>query len=155
MGIRRGRYQQGGRRVAGIFEVNLAFYWFIVYSVQSLVVQWDAHSPEVSMNLIRTAKVCVPWFASFHKRSSKFPAEHLSLLRNDLLPFSSPLFLRYSIFCQQLFLSVNIVVWYQFTVTCIENFASEFEVWGLSDGKKVQDYKYVFGSSMTFQRRKE
>ena len=26
LGIRRGRYKQRGRRVAGIFEVNLAFY---------------------------------------------------------------------------------------------------------------------------------
>ena len=34
---------------------DFVFYLFIV-------VQWDAHSPEVSMN-IRTAKVCVPWFA--------------------------------------------------------------------------------------------
>ena len=52
LGIRRERYRHGGRRVAGIFEVNFVFYFFIV-------VQRDAHSPEVSMN-IRTAKVCVP-----------------------------------------------------------------------------------------------
>ena len=51
--------------------------------------------------------------------------------------------------------SVKIVVLYQFTVACIENFASKVEVWGLWDGKKVQDCDYVFGSSTTFQRRKE
>ena len=55
LGIRRGRYRHGGRRVAGMFEVNLVFYWFIV-------VQWGVPSPEVSMN-IRTAKVWAPWFA--------------------------------------------------------------------------------------------
>ena len=37
----------------------------------------------------------------FHRRSSKFPAEHLSLFRNDLPPFLSSLFLLYSILGQQ------------------------------------------------------
>ena len=55
----------------------------------TFVVQWDAHSPEVSMN-IWTAKVCIPWFATL---SSKFPAEHLSLLLEWFTPFLSPLFL--------------------------------------------------------------
>ena len=31
---------------------------------------------------------------------------------------------------------VNIVVLYQFTVTCTENLASNVEAWGLSDGKE-------------------
>ena len=53
------------------------------------------------------------------------------------------------------YLSVNIVVLYQFMVTCIENFASKAEARGLSDGKKVQGCDYVFGSLTTFQRRKE
>ena len=53
------------------------------------------------------------------------------------------------------YLSINIVVLYQFTVTWIENFVSKVEAWGLSDGKKVQDCDYAFGSSTTFQRRKE
>ena len=52
------------------------------------------------------------------------------------------------------YLSINIVVLYQFTVTWIENFVSKVEG-GLSDGKKVQDCDYAFGSSTTFQRRKE
>ena len=52
------------------------------------------------------------------------------------------------------YLSVNIVVLYQFMVTCIENFASKAEARGLSDGKKVQGCDYVFGSLTTFQRKK-
>ena len=37
---------------------------------------------------------------------------------------------------RQRLLSVKILVLYQFTVACIENFASKVEAWGLSDGKK-------------------
>ena len=81
----------------------------------TFVVQWDAHSPEVSMN-IWTAKVCIPWFATL---SSKFPAEHLSLLLEWFTPFLLPLFLLYSIFVSSFYSSINIVVLYQFTVTCI------------------------------------
>ena len=44
-------------------------------------------------------------------------------------------------------------------VTYIENFASkvegQVEAWNLLDGEKVEDCEYVFGSSTTFQRRKE
>ena len=52
----------------------------------------------------------------FHRRSSKFPAEHLYLLLEWFTPIS---------FCTvfwviSFYLSVNIVL-YQFTVTCIEN----------------------------------
>ena len=77
----------------------------------------------------------------FHRRSSKFPAEHLSFCT--------------VFWVSSFYLSVNIVVLYQFTATCIENFASKVEARGLSNGKKVQDGDYVFGSSATFQRRKE
>ena len=44
--IRRGRYKHGGPRVAGIFEVNLAFYWFIVtqlHSVRSILSFSEVH----------------------------------------------------------------------------------------------------------------
>ena len=55
------------------------------------------------------------------------------------------------------YLSVYIVVLYQFAITCIENFADKAEARGFSNGKKVQDcdYLYVFGLSRTFPRRKE
>ena len=80
LGIQRGRYKHGGRRVAGIFVVNLVFYWFIV-------VQWDAHSPEVSMN-IRTAKVSVPWFAILSIEGHPNFLQNIFLCYwNDLLPF--------------------------------------------------------------------
>ena len=82
----------------------------------TFVVQWDAHLPEVSMN-IWTDKVCIPWFAIL---SSKFPAEHFSLWLEWFTPFLSPLFLLYSILVSSFYLIVNIVVLYQFTVTCIE-----------------------------------
>ena len=43
-----------------------------------------------------------------------------------------------------------------FTVTCIENFASKvWSVRSLGRKKKVQDCDYVFESSTTFQRKKE
>ena len=92
----------------------------------------------------------------FHRRSAKCPAEHLSLL----LEWFTPFFYHHNSFCTVFwvscfYLSANIVVLYQFTVTCIENFASKVEGWGLSDGKKVQDCDYVFRLSIMFQRRKE
>ena len=69
----------GGRRVAGVFQVSLVFYWFIVVR--------DAHSPEVSMN-IRTAKVCVPWFAILSIEGyPNFPQSIFLCCWNDLLPF--------------------------------------------------------------------
>ena len=48
------------------------------------------------------------------------------------------LFYRHNSFCtvfwvSSFYLSVNIVVLYQFAITCIENFADKVEVWGLSD----------------------
>ena len=60
-------------------------------------------------------------------------------------------------------LSVNNVVLYQFTVPGHAyrklRILSWSQAWveasSLSDGKKVQDCDYVFGSSTTFQRRKE
>ena len=61
LGIRRGRYTHGGRRAEGIFEVNLAcidLLYTATHWTVTFVVQWHAHSPEVSVN-IRTAKVVV------------------------------------------------------------------------------------------------
>ena len=49
-------------------------------------------------------------------------------------------------------LSVNIMV-YQFMVTCIENFTSKVEVWGLLDGKKR--FKIVIIFSGCRQRSRE
>ena len=55
-----------------------------------------------------------------------------------------------TVFCvSSFYLSLNIVVLRQFTVTCIESCMS------LGRKKSVQDYDCVFGSSTTFQRRKE
>ena len=45
---------------------------------------------------------------------------------------------------RQRLLSVKIVVLYQFTVACIENFASKVETWGLSDGKKGSRLRLCF-----------
>ena len=42
------------------------------------------------------------------------------------------------------YLSINIVVLYQFTVTWIENFVSKVEAWGLSDGKKGSRLRLCF-----------
>ena len=41
-------------------------------------------------------------------------------------------------------LSVNIVVLYQLTVTCLENFPFKVEAWGLSDGEKVSRLRLCF-----------
>ena len=41
-------------------------------------------------------------------------------------------------------LSLNIVVLYQFTVTCIENFTSKLEAWGLSNGGKGSRLRLCF-----------
>ena len=50
-----------------------------------------------------------------------------------------------SVFCvSSSHLSVNIVVLYQFTVTCIENFPSKVEAWGLSDGEKGSRLRLCF-----------
>ena len=62
-------------------------------------------------------------FQYFHRRSSKFPVEHLSLLLEWYSPFFIAIILsvQYSVFwVSSFYLSVNIVVLYQFTVTCIE-----------------------------------
>ena len=57
---------------------------------------------------------------------------------------------------QQLYLSVNIVVLYQFMVTCIEKFTSKVETSGFSVGKKGSRLQYyIFMLSTTFLRRKE
>ena len=66
-------------------------------------------------------------FQSFHRRSSKFPAEHLPLLLEWFTPFFIAIILLNS-FCtlfwvSSFYLSVNIVVLYQFTVTCIESWS--------------------------------
>ena len=121
--IRRGRYKHGGRRVAGIFEVNLAFYWFIatqLHSVRSILSFSEMHIRQkfqrTSEQLSLRTLIC----NTFDRRSSKFPAEHLSLLLEWFTPLLSPLFLLHSILASSFYLSVNIVVLYQFTVTCIE-----------------------------------
>ena len=86
----------------------------------TFVVQWDAHLP-VSFNehpnswSLRTLNC-----NTFDRRSYKFPAEHLSLLLEWFTPFLSLLFLLYSILVSSFYLSVNIDVLYQVTVTCIE-----------------------------------
>ena len=54
----------------------------------------------------------------FHRRSSKFPAEHLSLL----LEWFTPNSFRTVFWVSSFYLSVNIVL-YQFTVTYIENWS--------------------------------
>ena len=95
----------------------------------------------------------------FHRRSSKFPAEHLSLL----LEWFTPNSFRTVFWVSSFYLSVNIVS-YQFTVTCTENWSMrslgqwiiENKVYLLSmlgQRKKVHDCDYVFGSSTKFQRR--
>ena len=59
------------------------------------------------------------------------------------------LFYRHNCICRvfwvnSFYVNVNIVVLYQFTVTCIENFASKVEVWGLLDGKKGSRCRLCF-----------
>ena len=85
----------------------------------------------------------------FHRRSSKFPAEHLSLLLEyNLLPFyrhnSS---CEFTVFWVSSFhLSVNIVVLYQFTVPGRVYRKLRILSWSvksLGRKKKVQDCDYV------------
>ena len=84
-----------------------------------------------------------------HRRWSKFPAEHPSLLLDWFTLFHG-FFIAIILIVQSVFwsssfyLSVNIVVLYQFTVTCIENFASKVEAWGLSVGEKGSRLRLCF-----------
>ena len=93
------------------------------------------------------------------RRSTKFPA-------NIFLIYS--LFYRHNSSCtvfwvSSFHLSVNIVVLHKFTVPGHWSRVSKTSylklkrevIRSLSDGKKVQDCYYVFGSLMMFQRRKE
>ena len=102
LGIRRGRYKHGGRRVAGIFEVNLAFYWFNIVHIYTVYGHYccsvrctfarsfNGHPNSWSLRTL----IC----NTCNGRSSKFPAEHLFLLLKWLTPFLSSLFLLYSFF---------------------------------------------------------
>ena len=102
LGIRRGRYKHGGRRVAGIFEVNLAFYWFNIVHIYTVYGHYccsvrctfarsfNGHPNSWSLRTL----IC----NTCNERSSKFPAEHLFLLLKWLTPFLSSLFLLYSFF---------------------------------------------------------
>ena len=93
----------------------------------------------------------------FHRKSSKFPAEHLFLL----LKWFTPFFCRHNSSCTvfwviSFYLSIHVVVLYQFAVTRIEKLASKVDAWGLSVEKKTFKVAIMFlGSSTTFQRRKE
>ena len=73
---------------------------------------------------------------------------------NDLLPLLSPEFFLYSILGQQLLFKRKHrrvpIHGHMYGKLCL----LKLKCW-LSDGKKVQDCDYVFGSSTTFQRRKE
>ena len=76
----------------------------------------------------------------FYRMSAKFPAEHLSLLLEWFTPFFWHHNSFFTVFwVSSFFLSVNIMVLYQFMVTCMKNFASKVEAWGLSDGKRFID----------------
>ena len=90
----------------------------------------------------------------FHRRSSKFPAEHLS----NLLPFFIAIFFLYGILGQQFsFKRKHRGVapihgpWSRISKTSHLKLKREVS----RTEKKVQDCYYVFGSSMTFQRGKE
>ena len=81
----------------------------------------------------------------FHRKSSKFPAEHLSLL----LEWFTPFFCRHNSFCTvfwviSFYLSINVVVLYQFAVTRIEKLASKVDAWGLSSKKKTFKVAIMF-----------
>ena len=123
LGILRGRYKHGRRRVEGIFEVNLAFYWFIVQSYTvyghfccSVRCTFAGSFNENPNSQSLRTLIC----NTFDRRSSKFPTEYLSLLLKWFNHFLLSLFLLHSILVSSFYLNVNIVVLYQFTVTCIE-----------------------------------
>ena len=102
--------------------------------------QWTSEQPLSWLKSLRTL-ICNTLY--FHRRSSKFPAEHLALL----LEWFKPFLIRHNSSCtvfwvSSFYLSVNIVVLYQSTVTCIENLAAKVEAGGLLDGKKVQGCHY-------------
>ena len=90
-------------------------------------------------------------FQSFHRRSSKFPAEHLPLLLEWFTPFFSAIILLNS-FCtlfwvSSFYLSVNIVVLYQFTVTCIES-------WSVRSLERKKRLKIAITSMFSRRRRR-
>ena len=113
LGIRRGRYRHGGRRVAWYIWSEPCVLLIYCCSVRCTFARsFNEHSNSQSL--------CTLICNTFDRRSSKFPAQHLSLLLEWFSPFLSPLFLLLSILVSSFYLSVNIVVLYQFTVTCIE-----------------------------------
>ena len=90
-------------------------------------------------------------FQSFHRRSSKFPAEHLPLLLEWFTPFFIAIILLNS-FCtlfwvSSFYLSVNIVVLYQFTVTCIES-------WSVRSPERKKWLKIAITSMFLRRRRR-
>ena len=100
-------------------------------------------------------------FQSFHRRSSKFPAEHLLLLLEWFTPFFVAIIVLNS-FCtvfwvSSFYLSANIVALYQFMVTRIEKFASiklKREVFRTEKGSRLR-LLVCFRVVKTFLRRKE
>ena len=59
----------------------------------------------------------------FHRRSSKFPVKHFSLLLEWFTPFFNRHY-SFDIWDSNFYLSINIVVLYKFMVTCIQNFTT-------------------------------
>ena len=98
----------------------------ISYTPRFLVEVHYTFSPKVQWTS-KQLKSAYLDFQSFHRRSSKFPAEHLPLLLEWFTPFFSAIILLNS-FCtlfwvSSFYLSVNIDMLYQFTVTCIESWS--------------------------------
>ena len=106
----------------------------ISYTPRFLVEVHYTFSPKVQWTS-KQLKSAYLDFQSFHRRSSKFPAEHLPLLLEWFTPFFIAIIIvDYAIillnsfstvfWVRSFYLSVNnIVVLYQFTVTCIEGWS--------------------------------
>ena len=73
----------------------------------------------------------------FHRRSSKFPVKHFSLLLEWFTPFFNRHYSFY-IWDSNFYLSVNIVVLYKFMVRCIQNFRTKVKCEVSLDGKRFK-----------------
>ena len=98
----------------------------ISYTPRFLVEVHYTFSPKVQWTS-KQLKSAYLDFQSFHRRSSRFPAEHLPLLLEWFTPFFIAIILL-NTFCtlfwvSSFYLSINIDVLYQFTVSCIESWS--------------------------------
>ena len=120
LGIRRGWYKHGGRQVAGIWSEPcvLLIYCTQLHGVWSLLLFSEMH---IRQKFQWTSEQLNSAYLGWQYFHPNFLQNIFLCCWNDFnTPFLSPLFLLYSILVSSFYLSINIVMLYQFTVTCIE-----------------------------------